>query len=81
MVRAWQQHNDGTTSAFTMNGPHTAILDYLAAHDAVSEVGRIALDLHISLQSAEEAVVSLASMGLIDFEYTGTHFEIRIANN
>lgn len=81
MVRAWQQHNDGTTSAFTMNGPHTAILDYLAAHDAVSEVRRIALDLHISLQSAEEAVVSLASMGLIDFEYTGTHFEIRIANN
>lgn len=81
MVRAWQQHSDGSASAFTMNGPHRAILDYLAIHEAVSEVRRIALDLHISLQAAEEAVVSLASMGLIDFEYTGTHFEIRIANN
>lgn len=80
MVRAWERRYSGRSNAYSMTGPHTAVLDYIAAHGAVDDVRRIALDLHISVAAAEDTIVHLAAMNLVEFAYVGSHFAIRLLN-
>lgn len=79
MVRAWQMRNDDSSATFTLQGPHTAVLDYIASHPGIDDTRRIALDLHIAVATAEDAIASLAAMELVKFDYQGGHFMISLS--
>jgi len=79
MVRAWEKQRSALSATFSLEGPQAAILEYLSAHAPVTDMRRIALDLHIVFDAADDAVASLAAMGLVDFDHRGGHFEIVLA--
>lgn len=80
MVRAWERQHSDSPSAFGLEGPHSAILDYISTKSPLSDIRRIALDLHLAFDTVDEAIASLAAMGLVDFDYRGGRFEIVVAN-
>lgn len=79
MVRAWEKQRSAQSSTFSLESPQTAILEYLSEHSPLSDLRRVALDLHIAFEAVDEAVVSLAAMGLVVFGYRAGHFEIALA--
>ncbi len=74
MVRSWELQGG---VPFKADGPDARVLDYIATRGVVDDLRRVAIDLHISFGAAEDAVVRLAAIGLVDFEYAGGRFVIR----
>ena len=79
MVRAWEKQHSDRPSAFGLEGPHSAILEYIASKAPLNDIRRIAIDLHLAFDAVDDAVASLAAMGLVAFEYRGGHFELLVA--
>lgn len=75
MVRAWREAagSDGVLVEVTSTGRR--LLDMASKPGGVS-LEEFMIDSHISRVSAEDLVVSLHSMGLIDFSYDGSHFRL-----
>lgn len=76
MVKAWNATvNSGDGVMFTLSAAESALLDYLDRAGTAS-VEEYMTGAHISRASAEDIVVRLYSMGVIDFRYSGTEFRI-----
>lgn len=78
MVKAWQYscNNDGGT-VFTFSEAESSLLSYIDRANTPVTPRDIALDLHLTRRSAEEMIVRLAALGIIEFSYSG-HGEFRI---
>ncbi|MDE5567876.1 MAG: putative DNA binding domain-containing protein [Muribaculaceae bacterium] len=80
MVKAWQlrEAEAGEASLFSLSSVESRLLGYLDACESPVTPRDIALTLHITGESADELIVRLASMGIIEFVYSGkSEFRIR----
>ena len=77
MVRGWEMEASPLSSSFSLDGIHTRLLDYLASCTATVDSREVAVALHISQTSSEDAVAHLASMNLIEFVFDGVRFKFR----
>lgn len=76
LVRAWRRAAEsGGGSLISLDG-HSRILLTLAATDGGVSLEDFMVSAHASRIMAEEIAVTLYSMGLIDFVYDGTTFNI-----
>lgn len=73
MVRAWQRRDDpdATPSLFSLSSVESSLLDFLDRAPEPVTPREIALTLHIPATTADELIVRLASIGIIEFRYTG----------
>lgn len=79
MVRSWELQHSDSPSSFRLEGPHSAILEYMASKSPLSDMRRIALDLHLAFDTVDNAVASLAAMGLVCFGYRSGRFELSLS--
>lgn len=76
MVKAWKQMADTEEGlVFSLSDTESALLDYLDEW-GMTTVEDYMTGAHISRKSAEDVVVKLYAMGVVDFTYTGTEFKI-----
>lgn len=76
MVKAWKQMADTEEGlVFSLSDTESALLDYLDEW-GMTTVEDYMTGAHISRKSAEDIVVKLYAMGVVDFTYTGTEFKI-----
>lgn len=73
MVRAWQRRDDPdtTSSLFSLSSVESRLLDFLDRSPEPVTPREIALTLHIPSTTADELIVRLASIGIIEFRYIG----------
>lgn len=73
MVKAWQRREapDSASPLFTLSSVESSLLRYLDQAQAPVTPRDIALTLHIPAAAADELIVRLASIGIIEFRYTG----------
>ena len=73
MVKAWQRREAAAAEAtlFTLSSVESSLLQYLDSSPEPVTPRDIALTLHITAEAADELVVRLASMGIIEFVYSG----------
>lgn len=74
MVRSWQMRSEAAMVAF--EGAVPAVLAALRRRGIVADSLELALELHISVDTAADALARLAALGLADFDYRGGHFVI-----
>ncbi len=77
LVRAWtraESKEEGTV--IEMSGPGRKLLEMATDNSAGVTLEEFMLTAHASRAAAEELAVSLYAMGLIDFRYDGTRFNI-----
>ena len=79
MVRAWEQKYADNAPTFSLEGPAAAILDYIVSKKQVSDTRRMALDLHISADTADSYIARLAAIELLRFKYSAGHFVLEAA--
>ena len=77
MVRAWQMASSSTGLLLTLSEVERAVLSLLEGEEPLN-MEMIITSSHTSRQAAEEAVVRLAAMGLVEFCYHGSEFRIRL---
>ncbi len=75
MVRAWQRKQADDGCIFSLSDAETALLRYL------DEWGMTTVDdymrgAHISRETAEEIIVRLCAMDVLEFVYTGSEFKV-----
>lgn len=76
LVRAWQRAATPAGGAFVgLDGPGRVLLQ-LAGAEGGTTLEDFMLSAHVSRAMAEELAVSLYAMGVIDFSYDGTKFNI-----
>lgn len=76
LVRAWRRAAEPAGGAIISLDGHSRTLLTLAAADGGVRIEDFMVSAHASRTMAEEIAVSLYSMGLIDFVYDGTTFNI-----
>ncbi|MDE6207258.1 MAG: putative DNA binding domain-containing protein [Muribaculaceae bacterium] len=81
MVRAWELAAGSDSLVFRPDGPLPAVLNALSRMGEVADVMVLARALHITRASAEDAIATLAALGLADFRFDGTAFRIIAAKN
>lgn len=81
MVRAWQLAGGDDAVIFRPDGPLPNVLNALSRHGKINDIMELARELHITRNSAEDAVAKLAALGLADFAFNGTNFSIIPANS
>lgn len=77
MVRAWQRRQDdsaGTT--MRLDAEASAILAAVDASPFPVSPERLAVAAHLSRRTADEVIVSLAAVGVLDFRYDGHSFGV-----
>lgn len=76
MVKAWRHVAEAEEGmVFSLSEKETALLDYLDEW-GMTTVEDYMTGTHISRAAAEDIVVKLYAVGVIDFVYTGTEFKI-----
>ena len=76
MVKAWRHVAEAEEGmVFSLSEKETALLDYLDEW-GMTTVEDYMTGSHISRAAAEDIVVKLYAVGVIDFVYTGTEFKI-----
>lgn len=76
MVKAWRHVAEAEVGmVFSLSEKETALLDYLDEW-GMTTVEDYMTGTHISRAAAEDIVVKLYAVGVIDFVYTGTEFKI-----
>lgn len=80
MVKAWQRRETSSDEAslFSLSSVESSLLEYLDASREPVTPRDIALTLHIPTDAADELIVRLASIGILEFCYTGKS-EFRLA--
>lgn len=76
LVRAWRRASEPTGGSMISLDTHSRTLLTLAAADGGVRIEDFMVSAHASRTMAEEIAVTLYSMGLIDFVYDGTTFNI-----
>lgn len=73
MIKAWQRREapDADATIFSLRSVESSLLQYLDASPEPVTPRDIALTLHIPAAAADELIVRLASIGIIEFTYTG----------
>lgn len=73
MVKAWQRRETSSDEAslFSLSSVESSLLEYLDASREPVTPRDIALTLHIPTDAADELIVRLASIGILEFCYTG----------
>lgn len=77
MVRAWRKKESGVGSLLSFSETESALINHLEENEmaTIEEFMKIA---HISRHTAEEIIVKLYAMEIIDFSYCGTTFKITL---
>lgn len=75
MVRAWQRAADQTPAVFSLDSLGRILLE-LASRPGGTDESEFMLTAHISRLVAEETVVRMATLGLVEFKYNGSRFVI-----
>ncbi len=70
MVKAWQMR-ESSQSLFTLSSAESSLLQMLDSSDQPLSARDIALGLHITSAAAENIIVRLASLGIVEFDYIG----------
>lgn len=78
MVRAWERKTSGPELAFSLGGIHTDLLDLISRKGMINDTREAALALHVSQAAADETVVALAAMELVEFVFEPPRFVIRL---
>lgn len=75
MVRAWRQKESQNGALLSFSAPESALINHLEENEmtTIEEFMKLA---HISRHTAEDIIVKLYAMEVIDFIYTGTTFKI-----
>lgn len=74
MVKAWQRAAESEGTLLALNDAERKLLE-LAASEPV-RLEDFMLSAHVSRAAAEEMVIRLHSMGVLDFTYDGTRFNL-----
>lgn len=80
MVRAWMLTGSEGGKMFDSDGPARLLLNILE-RDGKSSVDVLMREAHVSRPVAEECVVALASMHLLDFHWDGHAFRLIATND
>ena len=80
MVKAWQRCEEAGGLVFTFSEAETALLSYLDEW-GMTTVEDYMHGAHISRQSAEDIIVRLCAVGVLEFVYTGSEFKIIRSGN
>lgn len=75
IIRAWQKASEKDGILFNIDSAGRRLLD-MASAPGGTLLEDFMFDAHVSRPAAEEIVVSLHSMGLLDFVYDGSHFRL-----
>lgn len=70
MVKAWQMR-ESSESLFSLSSTESSLLALLDSSDSALSAREIAVNLHITSAAAENIIVRLASLGIVDFDYIG----------
>ncbi|MDE6368393.1 MAG: ATP-binding protein [Muribaculaceae bacterium] len=70
MVKAWQMR-ESSESLFSLSSTESSLLALLDSSDSALSAREIAVSLHITSAAAENIIVRLASLGIVDFYYIG----------
>lgn len=70
MVKAWQMR-ESSESLFSLSSSESSLLALLDSSDSALSAREIAVNLHITSAAAENIIVRLASLGIVDFDYIG----------
>lgn len=74
MVRMWQYNSAGNN--FSFSDTESDVLAYIAGRTDGTDPRETSLALHISQNTAEDIIVRLAAMELLEFRHTGAGFRI-----
>lgn len=74
MVRMWQYNSAGNN--FSFSDTESDVLAYIAGRTDGTDPRETSLALHISQNTAEDIIVRLAAMELLEFRHTGSGFRI-----
>ena len=75
MVRAWKQASSGEGGAFALDDLGRTLLELASAPGGI-EPEQIMLSAHVSRSRAEDAIVNLVAMNLLEFKYSGGVFKL-----
>ena len=75
MVRAWRKKESQKGALLSFSEAESALINHLEENEmtTIEEFMKIA---RISRRTAEEIIIKLYAVGIIDFTYTGTTFKI-----
>ena len=74
MIRVWQFDSEGSSISFS--DTESAVLSYIAGCSGGTDARQTSLALHISLEAAEDIIVRLAALELLEFRHIGSCFLI-----
>lgn len=77
MVRAWRHVAERTQTMMNVGGPESSILDVLH-RDGWTRIDDALMHTGSSRRTAEMALIRLAALGVVDFEYRGGEFGVII---
>lgn len=75
MVRAWQQASSGTAGAFMLDDLGRTVLELASSPEGI-DPEQIMLAAHVSRAWAEDTIVNLVAMNLLEFKYSGGVFKL-----
>lgn len=78
MVRSWRRAMDDSGQLLGLDGPAKTLLAIIE-RDGCTDARTLMKEAHISLESAEETIVSLAASRLVGFRHTGGAFRVTAA--
>lgn len=80
MVRMWEEERESHGVLLRLGDAERCVASLLDSigKERIASVEEIARGAHISQLSAEDAIVRLASMGMVEFAYDGSHFGVRV---
>ena len=80
MVRAWRQKESQNGALLSFSATESALINHLEEKEmtTIEEFMKLA---RISRHSAEDIIVKLYAVGVIDFTYTGTTFKISLTQD
>ncbi|MDE6135298.1 MAG: putative DNA binding domain-containing protein, partial [Muribaculaceae bacterium] len=76
MEAAWRQAASSAAPTLVLGAVHTSLLEFLAEGGALRDERQAAIALHVSVETAREAIVALAAAGLVGFRHGLSGFEI-----
>lgn len=77
MVRAWRHVAGQTQTMMNIGGPESTIVDVLQ-HNGWTRIDDALMRAGSSRKTAEMAIIRLAALGVVDFEYRGGEFGLII---
>ena len=78
MVRAWRKKESQKGALLSFSEAESALIGYLEVNEMIT-IEEFMKTARISRHTAEEIIVKLYAVDVIDFTYTGTTFKISLS--